>query len=711
MGFLSSKPPHLQRAEELHKPPEKDQPHSIAITGSTKEGRSPVYRHYRCKDGIIETLDPAVRTAHDMFEITANRIPNSPGFGYRSWDSSKKSFTNYQWIDYETIQKRRDNFGKGLVELHARIGITGTQYGVGLWCQNRPEWQVTDLACMSQSLFTVSLYDTLGPDASEYIIKHANLACVVTSLSHVAALMKVKPRLPHLRIIIVLDPLEPTQNEEQTLSKKDLLTSMAANLDLDLKFFSMNEVEAIGAASARPLNPPMPEDIVTINYTSGTTGPPKGVVLTHRNAVAATAGGLIASSQTSGDYIMCSYLPLAHIYGRLLEHTFAYCGGRVGYFHGNILELVDDLKLLRPTSFGSVPRLFNRFGGVIKASTLDAPGFKGSLSRHVVNTKLANLKSKENPTNKHFLYDRIWGRKVAAALGLDRAQHIISGSAPLDPALQDFLAVAMSARVMQGYGMTETYAVGLTQQEGDFSTGNCGGVSAPTEMCLLSLPDMEYTVEDKPYPRGELLIRGANVFQEYYKNPEETKKNFTEDGWFKTGDVASVDELGRFKIIDRRKNVLKLAQGEYVSPERIEGVYLSNCNYLAQGFVHGDSLQTSLVAIFGVQPDIFAPYASKVLGKNISATDFAAIKDACQHEKVKAAIHKDLDKVGRKNKFAGYERVAAIHLALEPFTIDNEVLTPTLKLKRPVAVRMYRPLLDQLYEEANARVNQPRAKL
>lgn len=711
MGFLTSKPPHLQKAEELHKPPEKGQPHSIAIPGSTKAGRSPVYRHFRCKDGLIETLDPAVRTAHDMFEITANRTPNAPGYGYRSWDSSKKAFTNYQWIDYETIQKRRDNFGKGLVELHAREGITGTQYGVGLWCQNRPEWQVTDLACMSQSLFTVSLYDTLGPDASEYIIKHANLACVVTSLNHVAALIKVKPRLPNLKIIIVLDPLEPTHNEEQALSKKDLLVSMAANLDLDLKFFSIGEVETIGAASARTLKPPMPEDIVTINYTSGTTGPPKGVVLTHRNAVAATAGGLISSSQISGDYTMCSYLPLAHIYGRLLEHIFAYCGGRVGYFHGNILELVDDLKLLRPTSFGSVPRLFNRFGGVIKAGTLEAPGFKGSLSRHVVNTKLANLKRKDNPTNRHLLYDRIWGRKVAAALGLDRTQHIISGSAPLDPALQDFLTVATSARVMQGYGMTETYAVGLTQQDGDFSTGNCGSVSTCTEMCLLSVPDMEYTVEDQPFPRGELLVRGANIFQEYYKNPEETKKNFTDDGWFKTGDIASIDELGRFKIIDRRKNVLKLAQGEYVSPERIEGVYLSNCNYLAQGFVHGDSLQTSLVAVFGVQPDIFAPYASKILGRSISPTDFAAIKEACVHEKVKAAIHKDLDKVGRKNRFAGYERVAAIHLALEPFTIDNETLTPTLKLKRPVAARMYRPLLDQLYEQANARASQPKAKL
>lgn len=644
-------------------------------------------------------LDPAIKTAHDMFEITANRIPNAPGFGFRSYNSAKKTFNPYEWIDYETMQQRRTDFGKGLVELHAREGITGIQYGVGLWCQNRPEWQLTDLACMSQSLFSVSLYDTLGPEASEYIIRHANLACVVTSLDHIGALMKVKPRLPNLKFLVVLDPLEPASNENPALSKKALLDSMSRNMDLDLKVYSVTEVEELGRMSSLPLNPPRSSHIVTINYTSGTTGPPKGVVLTHANAVAAAAAGTIGSSPTTGNDVVCSYLPLAHIYGRFLEHVSMLTGGKIGYFHGNALELVDDLKLLRPTTFASVPRLYNRFGGVIKSATLGAPGFKGTLSRHVVNTKMANLRNKDKPTNKHMLYDRIWGKKVAAALGLDRAHTLISGSAPLDPALNQFLSIVTAARVMQGFGMTETYALGLSQLDGDLSTGNCGAVATCSEICLLSVPDMDYTVDDKPYPRGELLIRGSNIFKEYYKNPEETQKAFTEDGWFKSGDIAMVDELGRFTIIDRRKNVLKLAQGEYVSPERLEGVYLSALSYLAQGFVHGDSLQTSLVAVFGVQPDIFAPYASKILGKTITPTDIDAIKIACKDQRVMNAIHQDLEKVGRKNKFAGYERVKAIHLDVEPFTIDNETLTPTLKLKRPVAAKKYRGLLDDLYAQ------------
>lgn len=705
-SLFSSKPPHIVRRDELHKPPAKGDPQSFAVPNSQKEGRSKIYRHHRCQDGPVEFLDPNHRTLFDMFEDTANRLPHSPGFGTRSYNSAKNVFNPYEWVDYETVQKRRTNFGRGLVEIHAREGITGRQYGIGLWCQNRTEWQITDLAAMSQSLFTVSLYDTLGPEASEYIIQHANLACVVTSLSHVGALMKIKPRLPQLKMLVVLDPLTPAANENPSLSKKALLDSVANSLELDLKIFSLSEIEALGATIDTPLNPPTPSDICTINYTSGTTGPPKGVVLTHRNAVAAVCAGIVGATSSSGGDTMCSYLPLAHIYGRLLEQVVMYGGGKIGYFHGNILELVDDLKLLRPTNFASVPRLYNRFGGVIKSQTVEAPGFKGSLSRHIVKTKLANLHS-DSPTNKHLLYDRIWAKKVAGALGLDRATALVSGSAPLNPALQDLFYVVTASRVMQGFGMTETYALGLTQHEGDLTTGNCGGVTPSSEMCLLSVPDMDYLVTDLPHPRGELLMRGPNVFSEYYKNPEETAKSFTSDGWFKTGDIAKIDDQGRFTIIDRRKNVLKLAQGEYVSPERIEGIYLSALNYLAQAYVHGDSLQTSLVAIFGIQPDIFAPFASKILGTSLSATDISALKHACTEPKVKAAVAKDLDKVGRKNKFAGYERVKSFELALEPFTIENEVLTPTLKLKRPVAAKMFRELLDRLYEEDN----KPKAKL
>ncbi|EFW22865.1 AMP-binding enzyme [Coccidioides posadasii str. Silveira] len=174
----------------------------------------------------------------------------------------------------------------------------------------------------------------------------------------------------------------------------------------------------------------------------------------------------------------------------------------------------------------------------------------------------------------------------------------------------------------------------------------------------------------------------------------------TEDGWFRTGDVCMVDELGRFTIIDRRKNLLKLAQGEYVSPERIEGIYQSACPYLGQAFVHGDGIQTHLVAIFGIQPDIFASFAGKVLKKTFSPTDLDALREASKDPKVLDAVRRDLDRAGKKYKLAGFERVKNLALFHEPFSIDNGLLTPTLKLKRPQAVKAFRDVLDELYATA-----------
>lgn len=616
-----------------------------------------------------------MKTAHDFFEQTAKRAPNRRCLGHRSYDPATKTFANYVWESYGEVARRRANFGVGLRILHEQVGVSGAQYGIGLWCQNRPEWQITDLACMSQSLYSVSIYDTLGPDTTEYIINHASLAAVCTSLSHIPVLLKLAPRCPTLKLIVCLDPLS-NGTELPGTSKKDLLNAIAAQHGIQIHY--MRDVEALGEASPRPFHTPRPQDTVTINYTSGTTGNPKGVILTHANAVAAASASLCICRQGTND-VICSYLPLAHIFQRVTEHSALWAGSAIGYFHGNVLELVDDLKLVRPTTFTSVPRLYNRFGGAIKGQTIQQPGLKGALSRHVVQTKLASL---QNPvpgkaTNQHILYDRIWSRKVAAALGLDRAKTMISGSAPLDPSLQQFLRAVFANNFVQGYGLTETYAIALAQVEGDFSAGTCGAVTPSTELCLLDVPDMEYLSTDKPHPRGELLVRGPTVFKEYYKNEAETKKAMTEDGWFKTGDICTVDEMGRFRIIDRRKNVLKLAQGEYISPERIENVYLGNLPWLAQGYVHGDSSQSNLVAIFGIQADMFAGFLSKVLGKEMKATDLKALEAAGQEPRVRKAVVKELGRVGKKAKFNSYEHVRAVRLLVEPFSIDNELLTPT----------------------------------
>jgi long-chain acyl-CoA synthetase len=250
--------------------------------------------------------------------------------------------------------------------------------------------------------------------------------------------------------------------------------------------------------------------------------------------------------------------------------------------------------------------------------------------------------------------------------------------------------------------MTETYAVGSIQARGDITTGNIGGPMCCVELCLESVPEFDYTVDDKPNPRGELLLRGPVIFREYYKNDEETRKTLDADGWFHSGDICEVDKMGRFKIIDRKKNVLKLAQGEYISPERIENVYMGSTSLVNAAFVHGDGTQSSLVAIFGIDVESFAPFASKILQETITPNQVADLRVAANNPKVKAKFLKVLDDIGKKHKFNSFERVRNVHLDIDPFTIDNGIFTPTLKLKRPQAAKAYREHIDRMYEELAA---------
>jgi len=624
----------------------------------------------------MDTLDPAIQSMHEAFDTTSKAVPKNRCLGYRPWDSKTRSFGNYVWQDYETIARRRKDFGAGLVHLHEQAGVFGRAYGVGLWCNNRPEWQITDLACMSQNLFTVSLYDTLGPETTEYIINHSKLVCVVTSIVHVPVLLMLKPRCPTLKIIISLDSMY--EGDQPLQSKGELLQHFAEERSVALHY--IGDVEEIGKQNPRPFNPPSSQDIITVNYTSGTTGHPKGVLLTHANAIAATSSAMVLMKQTDDD-ATCSFLPLAHIYQRVGEHIALWAGAAIGYFHGNINEIVEDLKLVRPTVFSGVPRLYNRIGTSVKAATLEAARpTRRWLSQHVVDTKLANINNPDpsKATTRHSFWDALWSKRVQAQIGLDRCHTIISGSAPLDPSLHQFLRIVFAnSNFAQGYGLTETYAMALCQLDGDLSVGNCGAVIPSNEVCLSDVPDMEYLTTDKPQPRGELLVRGGTVFRGYWGNPEGTAKAMTEDGWFRTGDICTVDALGRFAVIDRVKNVLKLAHGEYVSPERLENVFLANCGWLQSAYLHGDSSKSALVAVFGIEPEGFAAFAGRALHKTLDKNDLPALAEACKDERVRRKATSELAKVAKANKFNRWEYCRALYLYVNPFTVENELLTPT----------------------------------
>ncbi|KAM5342933.1 hypothetical protein ACJ41O_013899 [Fusarium nematophilum] len=686
--------------KKLSTPPPPGSPYGLPIPGSERPNRTAVYRHWAVRDEpLVTSLEPETHSTHDIFDRSARKWPNARCLGTRHWNSAAQKWEDkYDWLSYAEVDARRKNFGAGIVEIHKLANYPADKYGVGLWSQNRAEWQITDLGLASQSLYSVSLYETLGPDTTEFIINHAEVACVVCSLPHIPVLLKLSPRLPGLKLIVSLDPLD--HGELASHTKAAVLNDIASQHGIQI--YSMAQVEEIGARSGRAPRAPGPSDICTINYTSGTTGNPKGVLITHKNAVAAISGGRTNGNCGPKD-IHLSYLPLAHIYGRLIDQIALSEGAAVGFFRGDILGLVDDMKILQPTGFISVPRLFNRFNSAIRTATIEAEGVRGALSRRVINTKKTNMRAPAGKaSNTHFLYDRIWTPKVKAAVGLQKAHSMVSGSAQLDPDVQEFLRAAFANHFAQGFGMTETYAVGTIQARGDFTVGNIGGPMSCVEICLESVPEFEYTVDDKPNPRGELLLRGPVIFSEYYKNEEETRKSLDPDGWFHSGDIAEVDKMGRFKIIDRKKNVLKLAQGEYISPERIENVYMGSTNLVTMAYVHGDGTQSSLVAIFGIDVENFAPFASKILQETITPSEVAALRTAANNPKVKAKFLKLLDDIGRRHKFNSFEKVRNVHLDIDPFTIDNGLFTPTLKLKRPQTAKAFREHIDRMYEELTA---------
>ena len=338
----------------------------------------------------------------------------------------------------------------------------------------------------------------------------------------------------------------------------------------------------------------------------------------------------------------------------------------IGYSTGSPLRLIEDLQILKPSVLPSVPRVLNRIYQAISAN-LQAPGLKGALFRRAVAAKLERLKQTGNHT--HPFWDKLVFNKVRAILG-GRVDVLFSGSAPLNPEVMDFLRVTLVCNLIQGYGMTENCGTCTRPFPMDATAAGTVGWPQPVnEIKLVDVPSMGYSVLDEPHPRGEICVRGANCFSAYYKSesepsasrcpiyllridPEATKETIDEEGWVHTGDVGLVDEVGRFKIIDRVKNIMKLSQGEYVALERIENVYAA-CPIVQQIYVHGDSLQSYLLAIVIPDPVVLAKVASEVWKKRVSETDLRVLDQAVKDKEVAKAVLDMLTKAGARYGLKG----------------------------------------------------------
>ncbi|EIW60496.1 acetyl-CoA synthetase-like protein [Trametes versicolor FP-101664 SS1] len=657
----------------------------VEVPGTKRPGQT---AHYRGSAYPYVTIDApdAFTNLLQIFDEGLRRSKGGRFLGQRPVLSKQPlKYADYHvWQSWPEVDVRRRALGSALHKLFQTGALGGGDLAtVGIWSKNCPNWQVIDLALQAYGKVGVSLYDTLGKDsAGAFSVNHAELTVIFATPEHIASLLKLAPKAPVLKMIVSMEPLSP--------DTKSALSAWGETVNVQIK--EIAELEEFGRANLIEVIPAVADQIATICYTSGTTGQPKGVVITHGSMAQAVYGYLHQFEMTS-DMSMMSFLPLAHIYERVMELVSVAVGGQIGYTTGDPLLLLDDLKVLQPHFMPSVPRVLNRlYQSAMSAGT--APGIKGALFRKAVATKLHNMR--QNGQFTHAFYDRLVFKKLHNVLG-GRIRMITTGSAPISANVMDFLKIGLLCTVIEGYGMTENCGSFVrTWTDDPTSSGTVGSPLPNAELKLVDVPTMGYSAEDKPFPRGEICMRGAQRFTCYYKDPKKTAETIDEEGWLHTGDVGLLDDCLRLKIIDRVKNIMKLAQGEYVALENIENIY-SGHPLVAQLYVHGDSLQSYLIAVVVPDPVQLAALVSRIRGKAFSPTDLPALAEAAKDPQVVAAVLAELSKPAKKRGLKGFEQLRRIHLTLEALTTENGCLTPTLKIRRKETYEYFKAPLDGLY--------------
>jgi len=289
----------------------------------------------------------------------------------------------------------------------------------------------------------------------------------------------------------------------------------------------------------------------------------------------------------------------------------------------------------------------------------------------------------------HLFWDNLVFSKIKTKLG-GNVRFIITGSAPLAPNLMDFLRVCFCCPVLEGYGQTETCCGGTRTLMWDTDTGHVGVPMPIIEIKLIDVPEMKYYSSDDP-PRGEICFRGPSCTKGYYNNPEKTKELITEDGWLRSGDVGCLLPNGNLRIIDRVKNIFKLSQGEYVAPEKIEQVFTQS-KWVAQSFIYGDSFKASVIGILVPDQEVLFKWAEET--NHPLKGNFEAL---CNDEGVIKMVFDDITAVGKKQDLKGFEFPRKILLSPVLFSVENDTLTPTFKLKRPQAKDLYKEQIEKLY--------------
>ena len=664
--------------------------------GEKKEGETQIVRHPTTAKGELrQTMHLGIKTMWDTFEYNLKVGRGKKKFmGYRKKINKDELEQKYTWITYEEANKMILNFSRGLnvLNLCPKVDIENEEplRLLGIYSKNRPEWLLSYFGAVRDSITIVTVYDTLGDVALEYIFNQTKLSSIVLEAKVLEKFYNLakNEKTGKIKNLIVLD-----KNEDEKYCEE--LKKLGFNI------FTWEEIAKEGEEKGKDIefHSPSPDSISTINYTSGTTGNPKGAKVAHNSIILNTDViemlGLYLDIETDS-YL--SFLPLAHIMETLIMAVLVSRGIPIGFYNGDAKKLIEDAQILHPTCMCGVPRIAQRIYDAINSNLKKMPTMIQRIFKKAIDLKINDYKEKGILTN--LFWDNIIFRNVRNVLG-GRLRFMLLGSAPMDGYVLNFLRCALSCEIVEGYGQTEDAAGILLTKTYDPVTGHLGGPGYSTELKLIDVPDLEYKSTDidpdtgKWRPRGELCVRGPILFKGYLNLPEETEKSLDKDGWLHSGDVAMIipEHGNAFRIIDRVKNMFKLQQGEYISPEKIENK-LGNCKYIEQIFIYGDSLQNYLVGILVPKSKDVIEFLKKKGIENVSKENY---KDYFEDEDLIKDILNEINDFSRHNDIKGFEIIKKVYLSKEAFTIDNNLLTTTLKIRRHVAKKHFLKEIEKMY--------------
>lgn len=588
------------------------------------------------------------RNFHEMLRETVDRHPDKTAY---RWFVDKEQLVGVTWDEFYNQMKK---VSKSLIAL----GVNKDDK-VNILSNTCYRWTLTDFGTMSCGASTVGIYQSNLPKDCQYIIEHSEaVAIFAENMLQLNKLLEIRTEIPAVRKVVLFNG---TYEDDDWVITYDEFLELGKDLP-DEEFVKRTEVST-------------PDDIAGIVYTSGTTGVPKGAMLTHDN-IMFTAQSVSQCGNFQDNDQTFVFLPLAHVFARTGVYAAMFVGSEAIFSRG-LETLVDDFKLARPTWFISVPRIFEK----IYSKVISGAEAKGGLALKIfrwsraVGEKVSNCKlaKRQIPLLLQIQYavaEKLVFSKLQGALG-GKVRWCISGAAPLNPGIAQFFHAA-GILILEGVGMTENTSFSNVNR---FDNYRFGWVGMPG-------PGIEQKIGED----GEIMFRGRNVMKGYYKMPDETVENITEDGWLLTGDIGEIDSENFLRITGRKKELIITAGGKNIAPAAIEGV-LGTSKYINQVCVIGDR-RKFLSALVSLDLENVREYADS------HGIGYSQPEDLVRDEEIFRLVERE---VAEKNKaFPSYETIKKITIVPE-FTVENAMMTPTMKLKKKVIFDNYANEIDSMY--------------